>query len=156
MKYWLVSWLVVVISCIVAVAMIIYLYRDKIPSYNDHMNRNQNNQLPSGNLSPSNGNKNTFVDEAGTVWISRSFLFSLLHNPFKYYVFESHDPTRPSSFEVEAPKDYFDAGFQTFRFASFNFFSSNIHPTSHLFADVLPILLYAPFRLFSYIRTRIN
>lgn len=146
-----------VVLCIVVfavVAMILYLYRDKIPSFNDHMNRNQNNQLPAGKLSPSN--KNTFVDEAGTVWIRRSFLFSLFHNPLKYYVFESHDPTRPSSFEVEAPKDNFDAGFQTFRFATFNFFSSNIHSTSHFFADILPILLYAPIRLLSYVHTYIN
>lgn len=144
MKNWPI--LLYIVFAVAVAAMILYLYRDKIPSYNDHMNRNQNNQLPAGKLSPSN--KNTYVDEAGTVWIRRTFLLSILHNPLKYYVFESHDPTCQSSFEVEATKTDFDAGFQSFRFATYNFFSSNIHPLSHFFADILPILLYAPIHIF--------
>jgi hypothetical protein len=66
----------------------------------------------------------------------------LLHNPFKYYVFESYDPAREYSFEVEAIKEDFDKGIQKFRFGTFNFYSSITHPMSHIFADILPIIIY--------------
>lgn len=131
---------IILFICALVFFIVLYLNIRKIPSMREHINRNQYNIFPRGTLIHSVDNK--YIDEAGMIWIKRGFLHRLLHNPFKYYVFESYDPHREYSFEVEAVKEDFDKGIQKFRFGTFNFYSSITHPISHMFADVLPIIIY--------------
>lgn len=120
-------------------SLILVNYR-KIPSVRDHIRRNQYNIFPAGKLIQYD--KHKYIDEDEIIWVKRGFLYSVFHNPLKYYVFESYDPETQYSFEVKAVKDEFDKGIQIFRFGSFNFYSSINHPVSHFFADVLPIFIY--------------
>jgi hypothetical protein len=85
---------------------------------------------------------NKYRDENGIVWIKRGFLNSLLHNPFKYYVFETYDTQNPSSSEVKILKTHFDAQEMKFQPSSFNYYSSFRFPVQHFFADVLPIFIF--------------
>jgi len=120
-------------------SLILLNYR-KIPSFQQHIGRNKYNMFPAGKLIQYE--KNKYIDDNKIIWVKRNFLYSLLHNPFKYYVFESYDSDKQYSFEVEAVKEDFDKGVQQFRFGTFNFYSSITHPISHFFADVLPIMIY--------------
>ena len=113
---------------------------DKIPSRINHINRNQYNQFPIGKLSLIKDDE--FIDESGILWVKRGFLNSILHNPFKYYIFETYDKTKISSSEVEILKRDFDEGNQNFSPSSFNYYSSFNYPISHFFADILPIVMY--------------
>ena len=120
--------------------ILLYVNYIKIPSLRDHIRRNQYNIFPAGKLIQYD--KNKYIDEDEIIWVKRGFLYSVFHNPLKYYVFESYDPETQYSFEVKAVKEEFDKGIQIFRFGSFNFYSSMTHPVSHFFADVLPIFIY--------------
>ena len=113
---------------------------DKIPSRINHINRNQYNQFPIGKLSLIKDDE--FIDESGILWVKRGFVNSILHNPFKYYIFETYDKTKISSSEVEILKRDFDEGNQNFSPSSFNYYSSFNYPISHFFADILPIVMY--------------
>ena len=122
------------------VLLILYKYYDKIPSRSDHINRNKYNIFPVGRLKLIFDNR--YIDNNGIIWIKRGFLNSLLHNPFEYYVFETYDPNKISSSEVEILKKDFDNGNQHFKPASYNYYSSFNNTLSHFFADVLPIIIY--------------
>jgi hypothetical protein len=129
-----------VCTCTFVFFSLILVNYGKIPSLRDHIRRNQYNIFPAGKLIQYD--KNKYIDEDEIIWVKRDFLYSVFHNPLKYYVFESYDPETQYSFEVKAVKDEFDKGIQIFRFGSFNFYSSINHPVSHFFADVLPIFIY--------------
>jgi hypothetical protein len=131
--------IITIIFCII-LAVIIYNNYDNIPSRIDHINRNKYNILPVGTLRHIAGNK--YIDYNNVIWIKRGFLNSLLHNPFTNYVFETYNRHQISSSEVQILKTEFDNGIQNFRASSFNYYSSFNSPISHLFADVLPIIIY--------------
>jgi hypothetical protein len=104
-----------------------------------HLNRNKYNVLPVGGLTLVKNNE--YRDENGILWRKRGFFNSLLHNPFKYYVFETYDIKKISSSEVKILKT--DFGFKpTFQTSSFNYYSSYRFPVKHFFADVLPVFLF--------------
>ncbi len=124
---------------LLVVLFVAYNY-NKIPNKQDHINRNKYNVLPQGNLI--NIRNNQYMDVAGTVWIKRPYLQSLYHNPQYNYVFEMYDENMISSSEAIANKRDFDSGYQLFKPATFNYYSSLQYPVSHFFADVLPIYLY--------------
>ena len=124
---------------IIFVVIFCYNYR-KIPSKTDHISRNQYNIFPIGKFVSTDNYK--YIDSDGVVWYKRTFLNSLFHNPFKYYVFESYNALKTSSFEVEILKKKFDNGSLDFTPASFNYYSSFRFPISHFFADILPIIIY--------------
>jgi hypothetical protein len=128
-----------VIICII-LAVIIYNNYDKIPSRTKHINRNKYNIFPVGKLRHIKGNE--YIDYNNVIWIKRGFFTSLLHNPFKYYVFETYNPQQISSSEVDVLKTDFDNGLQRFNPTSFNYYSSFNSPISHFFADILPIIIY--------------
>lgn len=128
-----------VIICII-LAVIIYKNYDKIPSRIDHINRNKYNVIPVGKLRHIKGNE--YIDYNNVIWIKRGFFTSLLHNPFKYYVFETYNPQQISSSEVNILKTKFDNGLQQFNPSSFNYYSSFNSPISHVFSDILPIIIY--------------
>ena len=130
---------IILIICII-LAFLIYNNYDKIPSRIDHINRNKYNILPVEKLRHVTGNK--YIDSNNVIWIKRGFLNSILHNPFTNYIFETYDPQQISSSEVEILKTEFDNGIQNFKPTSFNYYSSFNSPVSHLFADVLPIIIY--------------
>lgn len=140
--YILVYSLVYALVCAFVFVSLIMLYVNygKIPSLQEHIHRNQYNMFPAGKLIQHGDNK--YIDEDANIWVKRGFLYSVFHNPFKYYVFESYDSAKQHSFEVKAVKEEFDNGIQTFTFGTFNFYSSILHPVSHVFADVLPIIIY--------------
>lgn len=96
--------------------------------------RNKYNKLPVGNLKEY-GNK--YIDSAGTVWIRRPYIMSLLHNPNENYVFESYDKNIQSSSEAIAEKTFFDKGIQVFTHGSFNYYSPFHNPLLHFYYDVL-------------------
>jgi len=112
----------------------------KIPTKQEHVDRNRYNRKPVGTLRFQENNR--FVDDLGVVWLRRNFLQSVFHNPLKNYVFETYDLNKTQSSEVEADKQKFDNGEQIFQTASFNFYSSFRFPVSHFFADMLPSFLY--------------
>ena len=130
---------IILIICII-LACLIYNNYYKIPSRIDHINRNKYNILPVGKLRHITGNK--YIDSNNVIWLKRGFLNSILHNPFTNYIFETYDPQQISSSEVEILKTEFDNGIQNFKQTSFNYYSSFNSPVSHLFADVLPIIIY--------------
>ena len=86
--------------------------------------------------------KNVYRDANGVVWIKRSFLRSVLHNPFKYYVFETYDARKKDSSEVKIEKKAFKTGRLEFLPSSFNYYSSFRFPVQHFFADVVPFFLF--------------
>ena len=130
----------IILSMIILFLILIKINYDKIPSRINHINRNQYNQFPIGKLSLIKDDE--FIDESGILWVKRGFLNSILHNPFKYYIFETYDKTKISSSEVEILKRDFDEGNQNFSPSSFNYYSSFNYPISHFFADILPIVMY--------------
>jgi hypothetical protein len=115
----------------------------KIPTKIEHINRNKTNILPVGKLIliPNNGDE-YYLDENNIKWKKRAFFRNLLHNPFKYYTFETYSPNDISSSEATITIDDFENGIMRFKAESFNYYSSYYSPVSHLFADVLPIILY--------------
>ena len=134
-------YILILIICIICIILVvIYNNYDKIPSRIDHINRNKYNILPVGKLRHITGNK--YIDSNNVIWLKRGFLNSILHNPFTNYIFETYDPQQISSSEVEILKTEFDNGIQNFKQTSFNYYSSFNSPVSHLFADVLPIIIY--------------
>jgi hypothetical protein len=130
----------IILSMIILFLILLKINYDKIPSRINHINRNQYNQFPIGKLSLIKDDE--FIDESGILWVKRGFLNSILHNPFKYYIFETYDKTKISSSEVEILKRDFDEGNQNFSPSSFNYYSSFNYPISHFFADILPIVMY--------------
>jgi hypothetical protein len=130
----------ILLIIIIVILIIVYKNYDKIPSKRDHINRNKNNILPVGQLRYIKDNE--YIDNNGIIWIRRTFLTSILHNPFKYYVFETYSPDQISSSEVGVLKTEFDSGYQNFKPTSYNYYSSFNYPLSHLFADVIPIIIY--------------
>ena len=131
---------IIILSMIILFLILIKINYDKIPSRINHINRNQYNKFPIGKLSLIKDDE--FIDEFGILWIKRGFLNSILHNPFKYYIFETYDKTKISCSEVEILKSDFDKGNQKFKHSSFNYYSSFNYPISHFFADILPIVIY--------------
>jgi hypothetical protein len=115
----------------------------KIPTKIQHINRNKTNILPVGKLIliPNNGDE-YYLDENNIKWKKRSFLKNLLHNPFKNYTFETYFPNDVYSSEASITITDFENGIMRFKSESFNYYSSYYSPVSHLFADVLPIILY--------------
>jgi len=115
----------------------------KIPTKIQHINRNKTNILPVGKiiLIPNNGDE-YYLDENNIKWKKRSFLKNLLHNPFKNYTFETYFPNDVYSSEASITITDFENGIMRFKPESFNYYSSYYSPVSHLFADVLPIILY--------------
>ena len=130
----------IILIMIILFLILLKINYDKIPSRINHINRNQYNQFPIGKLSLIKDDE--FIDESGILWVKRGFLNSILHNPFKYYIFETYDKTKISSSEVEILKRDFDEGNQNFSPSSFNYYSSFNYPISHFFADILPIVMY--------------
>lgn len=130
----------IILSMIILFLILLKINYDKIPSRINHINRNQYNQFPIGKLSLIKDDE--FIDESGILWVKRGFLNSILHNPFKYYIFETYDKTKISSSEVEILKREFDEGNQIFSPSSFNYYCSFNYPISHFFADILPIVMY--------------
>ena len=113
----------------------------KIKTY--HVNRNQYNVLPVGRFAHIKNNE--YRDANNILWLKRGFFNSLLHNPFKYYVFETYDTQKKSSSEVKILKTDFDTlNIDRFPFqsSSFNYYSSFRYPVQHFFADVLPIIFF--------------
>lgn len=135
------------IFIIIIILLTLFNYK-KIPSKEEHINRNKYNIMPVGkltNINNINNKNNQYIDENGVIWLKRSFIKSLAHNPFKNYVFETDlnkNNNIVSSSEVEANKELFDSGKQVFRPATFNYYSSFYYPISHFFADMLPSLIY--------------
>jgi len=115
----------------------------KIPTKIQHINRNKMNILPVGKLIliPNNGDE-YYLDENNIKWKKRTFFRNLLHNPFKNYTFETYCPDDISSSEATITIADFENGILRFKPESFNYYSSYFSPVSHLFADVLPIILY--------------
>lgn len=130
----------IILSMIILFLILLKINYDKIPSRINHINRNQYNEFPIGKLSLIKDDE--FIDESGILQVKRGFLNSILHNPFKYYIFETYDKTKISSSEVEILKRDFDKGNQNFSPSSFNYYSSFNYPISHFFADILPIVMY--------------
>jgi len=129
-----------IIILVLLISIIFYKNYHKIPSKFDHINRNKYNVFPVGKLR--HIKDNTYVDNNEIIWVRRSFLASALHNPFKYYVFETHSPNQVASSEVEVLKTDFDNNYQNFQPASYNYYSSFNAPLSHLFSDIIPIIIY--------------
>lgn len=134
MKYVLLNLIIIIII------IIVYENYNKIPSKANHINRNKYNILPVGQLKYIE--KNKYVDNAGIIWIKRTFLQSIFHNPFIYYIFETHDANKIASSEVKILKKDFDNNYHDFKSSTYNYYSSMNDPISHLFADVIPILIY--------------
>jgi hypothetical protein len=130
----------ILIVIIFVILLFLYKHYFKIPSRIEHINRNKYNIFPVGKLTHIKDDK--YIDKNNVIWIKRSFLQSLLHNPFRYYVFETYDSQQISSSEVEICKKDFDNGIQHFKPASYNYYSSFNSPISHFFADILPIIIY--------------
>ena len=115
----------------------------KIPTRLQHANRNKTNILPVGKLRfiPNNGDE-YYLDANNIKWKKRTFIRNLLHNPFKNYTFETYYPNVIYSSEATITIADFESGNMIFKPQSFNYYSSYYHPVSHLFADILPIILY--------------
>ena len=124
----------------IIILIVVYQNYNKIPSKMDHINRNKYNIFPVGQLRHITENK--YIDNNNIIWLRRTFLTSLFHNPFKYYVFETYDLNKTSSSEVEVLKNEFDNNYQNFKPATYNYYSSFIYPLYHLFADVIPSFIY--------------
>ena len=114
--------------------IIILIFCISVKMFAPKKNRNQFNKLPVGNLRQQG---DRFVDSTGTVWIQRPYIMSLMHNPNKNYVFETHDQFIQSSSEAIADKTLFDKGIQVFTHGSFNYCSPFHNPFLHFYYDVL-------------------
>ena len=115
----------------------------KIPTRLQHANRNKRNIIPLGKLILiSNNGDEYYLDVNNIKWKKRTFIRNLLHNPFKNYTFETYYPNVIYSSESTITISDFDNGIMNFKPQSFNYYSAYYHPISHLFADVLPIILY--------------
>ena len=115
----------------------------KIPTKIQHINRNKKNIIPVGKLTLiTNNGDEYYLDENNIKWKKRMFFRNLLHNPFKYYTFETYDPNEISSSEATITITDFENGIMRFKPESFNYYSSYYSPVSHFFADVIPIILY--------------
>ena len=115
----------------------------KIPTKTQHINRNKTNIIPVGKLTLiSNNGDEYYLDENNIKWKKRAFFRNLLHNPFKYYTFETYYPNDISSSEATITITDFENGIMRFKPESFNYYSSYYSQVSHFFADVLPIILY--------------
>jgi len=123
--------------------ILLLLNYHKIPTKIQHINRNKMNILPVGKLTliPNNGDE-YYLDENNVKWKKRTFFRNLLHNPFKNYTFETYSPDDIYSSEATVTITDFENGIMRFKPESFNYYSSYYSPVSHLFADVLPIILY--------------
>lgn len=138
-----IKWNFICIFIIIIITLLTLFNYKKIPTKEEHINRNKYNIMPTGKLTKVKNNE--YIDENSVIWIKRNFIQSILHNPFKNYVFETDidiNGSIVSSSEVETNKELFDNGIQIFRPASFNYYSSFYYPISHFFADILPISLY--------------
>jgi len=139
-----IKWSFICIFIIIVLLLVIFIINiKKIPTKEEHINRNKYNIMPVGKLTNIENNK--YIDENGVIWLKRSFIKSLAHHPFDNYVFESDinsDNNIVSSSEVESNKKMFDSGKQVFKTASFNYYSSFKYPISHFFADMLPSIIY--------------
>jgi hypothetical protein len=113
---------------------------NKIPSKINHIDRNKYNIFPVGKLTYIKDND--YIDDNNIIWKKRGFFTSILHNPFKYYVFETYEPNKLSSSEVQVLKSEFDNNLQNFKDSSYNYYSSFNYPISHFFADIVPIIIY--------------
>jgi len=123
----------------------------KIPTKIQHINRNKTNILPVGTLTLIPNNMDDYyLDENNIKWKKRSFFRNLLHNPFKNYTFETYFPNDIYSSEASITIADFENGIMRFKPESFNYYSSYYSPVSHLFADVLPIILYLGTELKKY------
>jgi len=123
---------------------LVYLYLCLPMMKEHHVNRNRYNVPPKGGLRHIKNNE--YRDKNGILWLKRGFFNSLLHNPFKYYVFETYDSQKKYSSEVKILKTAFD-GKETTNFepSSFNYYSSFWFPFEHFFADVLPEFIFYSF-----------
>jgi len=110
------------------------------PTLEEHMKRNNFNELPTGKLTLLT--KNKYIDEANKIWYRRSFLGSILHHPSENYVFEEY--SEKSSSEVLVNKKDFERGSyeRSYKPGSFNYYSSLHSPLRHFVADVLPLVIY--------------
>ena len=115
----------------------------KIPTRLQHANRNKRNIIPLGKLRLiSNNGDEYYLDVNNIKWKKRTFIRNLLHNPFKNYTFETYYPNVIYSSESTITISDFDKGIMKFKPQSFNYYSSYYHPLSHIFADILPIILH--------------
>ncbi len=130
---------IILLIILIIIIIIIIKYYNIIPTLKQHINRNKYNIKPANKLI--HINNNYYKDTNNIIWIKRTFLNSLFHNPFKYYVFETYNKYKQSSSEVKILKNstYNDVNFIT---TSFNYYSSFNSKISHFFADVLPIFIY--------------
>ncbi len=130
---------------IILIILIILLlkYYNIIPTKQQHINRNKYNIKPSSKLT--HIDNLYYKDSNNIIWKKRTFLNSLLHNPFKYYIFETYNINKISSSEVEISINTFLSGIydaKNFNTSSFNYYSSFNSKILHFFADVLPIFIY--------------
>jgi len=131
-----------ILFSIILIIIIVVNYQ-KIPTRIQHANRNKPNILPVGKLRviPNNGDE-YYLDDNNIKWKKRSFIRNLLHNPCKNCTFETYYPNVISSSETTITISDFNNGIMKFKPQSFNYYSSYYHPISHIFADILPIILY--------------
>ena len=109
-----------------------------------HKTRNKYNVGPVGDLRRIR--QNEYQDESGLRWLKRGFWTSLLHNPFKNYVFETAELDEMSSSEVVILRSEFDDASsekqRNFYPGSFNYYSSFRYPLAHVLTDVLPVFIF--------------
>ena len=115
----------------------------KIPTKIQHINRNKTNIIPVGKLMliPNNGD-DYYLDENNIKWKKRTFFRNLTHNPFKNYTFETYSSNDIYSNEATITINDFENGIMRFKPESFNYYSSYHDPVSHVFADVIPSIIY--------------
>jgi hypothetical protein len=143
-------WILFIFSLLFVTFVTLFLKNwDNIPSREDHKSRNKRNVLPLGKLR--HIKDNIYIDESGVAWIKRPYYRNLLHNPLKYYTFETaidatkgttSKNTSTSTSEASILISDFEKGKMNFEDESYNYYSSFDHPVSHFFADMLPIALY--------------
>ena len=143
------TWILFICALLFVTFVTLFLKNwDKIPSREDHANRNKHNVLPLGKLRRIKDD--IYMDESGVAWIKRPYYRNLLHNPLKYYTFETAidalkgktGANSTSTSEASILKSDFEKGKMNFEDESYNYYSSFDHPVSHFFADMLPIALY--------------
>jgi hypothetical protein len=113
-----------------------------IPTKIQHINRNKTNIIPVGKLILIQNTVDEYLDENNIKWKKRIFFRNLTDNPFKNYTFETYYPNYIYSSEATITIADFENGIMRFKPKSFNYYSSYFYPIPHLFADVLPIILY--------------
>jgi hypothetical protein len=135
------------ILAVIILLLIIQNYA-KIPSRSGHLNRNKYNKRPTGNLTFVKDNQ--YIDDDGVTWLKRSFNNSTFHDPHNNYTFESYDEPNKSSSEVTINIRDFENGNHNFKTSTFNYYSSFRYPLEHMFADVLPSVIYMSNEYVSY------